>query len=114
MTMLARNWRTVAVAALAFGVGVLVAGGGLLRRAEAQSEGQTSGVICVVGAPSAQIAPIVLVDVPDQTMVVYRFDYRSDQIELSSARSYRFDKLLQDFNTKGATVEDVRRAVTGQ
>ena len=111
--MLARNWRTLAVAAMAFAVGVALTGGGLLRRAEAQSEGQTTGVICVVGAPSAQIAPIVIVDVPDQTMVVYKFDYRSNQVELSSARTYRFDKLLQDYNTRGASVEEVRRAVTG-
>jgi hypothetical protein len=111
--MLARNWRTLAVAAVAFAVGVGIAGGGLLRRAEAQSEGQTTGVICVVGSPSAQIAPIVIVDVPDQTMVVYKFDYRSNQVELSSARTYRFDKLLQDYNTRGVSVEEVRRAVTG-
>jgi hypothetical protein len=109
--MLSRNWRTLAVAALAFAVGLLIAGGGLLRSAQAQSEGRTTGVICVVGAPSAQVAPLVIVDVPDETIIVYSYDYRSNRIELSGARTYRFDKLLQDFNTKGPTVEEVRRAV---
>lgn len=112
--MLARNWRTLAVAAVAFAVGLLVAGGGLLSRAEAQSEGRTTGVIGLVGSPSAQIAPIVLIDVPDETIIVYSYDYRSNRIELTGARTYRFDKLLQDFNIRGVTVEEVRRAVSQQ
>jgi hypothetical protein len=110
--MLARNWRTLAVAAMAFAVGLLVAGGGVLPRAEAQGEGRTTGVICVIGTDYGAIAPVVIVDVPDETVIAYKFDYRSNQLELTSARTYRFDKLLQDFGTRGVTVEEVRRAVS--
>jgi hypothetical protein len=92
--------------------GFLLAGGVLAPRARGQSEGLTQGVICVVGAESNERAPIVLVDVPDQTMVVYEYNYQSSDIELVAARTFRFDKLLEEYRNDGVTVEEVRQEVT--
>jgi hypothetical protein len=46
--------------------------------------------------------------VPDQSVVIYEYDYRNNTIELTGVRSYQFDKLLSDWNTKGPTFDEVR------
>jgi len=88
--------------------------GGLLPRAYGASEGMTSGVICVVGDERNGYAPVVVLDVSEQTIVIYEYSYLARHIRLSSARTYRFDKQLPDYETDGVSVEEVRRAVTGQ
>ena len=106
------NWKTALIVLMAVMLGCLLAEGGFLSGAHAQSEGRTAGVICVVGGAFSAQAPIVIVDVPDETILVYEYSYQSDDIELTAARTYRFDKLLTDFNSKGPSVEEVRRQVT--
>jgi len=100
------------VALVAVAAGFVLAGSGVLRSAQAQSEGRTSGVICVVGQEVNGYAPIVLVDVPDQSIMVYEYSYGNDRIELTAARTYRFDKQMADWQTEGPTVETVRQWVT--
>ncbi|MHC4479457.1 MAG: hypothetical protein ACYS8K_01305 [Planctomycetota bacterium] len=112
--MEARDWKTILIVLLVVAVGVLLAGGGFRSRAYGQSEGRTSGVICVVGQAVNQFAPIVLVDVPDQTIMVYEYSYQNDDIELTAVRTYRYDKLLKEFHPEGASVEEVRRHVMQQ
>ena len=46
--------------------------------------------------------------VPDETIMVYDYSYLDQVLRLSSARTYKFDKLLTDWKTKGPSVEDVR------
>jgi len=105
------TWKTALVAVVALAAGVVLAGSGLLDSAQAQSEGRTSGVICVVGEQRNGYAPIVLIDVPDQSIMVYEYSYSDDRIELTAARTYRFDKQLADFQTEGPTVDTVRQWV---
>jgi len=93
-------------------VGFLLAGGTLAPKAHGQSEGLTRGIICVMGQAVNQYAPIVLVDVPDQTVLVYEYSYQNDDIELTAARTFRWDKLLTELNNTGVKVEEVMRAVS--
>ncbi len=95
--------------------GAYLAGGlGSSNRAYAQGEGQASGVICVVGQGYSGYAPIVLVDVPDQTLLVYEYSYGNNRIELTAARTFRYDRRLNEFGVNGPTVEEVRQAVLQQ
>ncbi|MHC4591385.1 MAG: hypothetical protein ACYS8L_01675 [Planctomycetota bacterium] len=110
--MAMKDWKTGVIVLVSVAAGFLLAGGRALSKAHGQSEGRTTGVICVVGEEQDQFAPIVLVDVPDQTVMVYEYSYRSDEIELTAVRTYRYDKLLEEFHPRGVTVAEVRRAVT--
>jgi len=101
------------LAVLCVAAGFLLAGG-VLPRAYGASEGMTSGLICVVGSERNLNAPIVIVDVSEQTMVVYDYSYSARRVQLASVRTYRFDRQLVDYQTEGVSVEEVRRAVTGQ
>ncbi len=101
------DWKIALVVLAAVLAGGLLAGGGWQQGARAQSEGAAGGVICVMGQQRTGDAPIVLVDVPDQTLVVYEYSYSSDRIELTSVRSFRYDKRLRDWQTQGPSVEEV-------
>jgi len=107
-------WKTAFVAVACLAVGLALGGNGLLTRAEAQSGGGASGTICVVGQERNGSAPIVLVDVGDQSLVVYEYSYGNNRIELTAARTYRFDKQLADWQTEGPNVDLVRQWVTAR
>ena len=107
-----KGWKLALVVLACLAVGYMLAGGGVLQRVHGASEGRTTGVICVVGDAVNQRAPIVLVDIPNETIIVYEYSYQNDEIELTSARTYRFDKLLKEYQIKGESVEAVRRFVT--
>ncbi len=107
-----KGWKVALIVLASLAVGYMLAGGGILQRVHGASEGRTSGVICVIGTAVNQDAPIVLVDVPNETILIYEYSYRNNEIELTSARTYRFDKLLKEYQIKGESVEAVRQFVT--
>ena len=107
-----KGWKIALIVLASLAVGYLLAGGGILQRVHGASEGRTTGVICVIGSPVNQYAPIVLVDIPNETLLVYEYSYQNDEIELTSARTYRFDKLLREYQIEGETVDAVMRWVT--
>ncbi|MGD2174201.1 MAG: hypothetical protein PVJ27_02270 [Candidatus Brocadiaceae bacterium] len=109
--MMQHDWKTALIVLVAVVAGSLLAGAGFSRGAGAQSEGSAGGVICVVGQERSGYAPIVLVDVPDQTLVVYEYSYANDRIELTSVRSFSFDKRLVDWQTEPPTLDEVRNFV---
>ncbi len=102
--------KVAGIVLVSLAVGFVLAGG--TEHAQGQSEGRTSGVICVVGVERNHVAPIVVLDVPEQTFMVYQYTYIGKSIELVGARTYRYDRLLQDFGVKGVTVEEVRQEVS--
>ncbi len=110
--MAAKELKVAAVILVSLVVGFLLAGGSVLPKASGQGEGMTQGVMVVVGDAYAGYAPIVLMDIPDQSILVYEYSYSARQIKLTSARTYRFDKLLTDFQTGPPTVDQVRGFVT--
>ena len=110
--MAAREFKIAVVVLLSMVAGFLLAGGSIFARASGQGEGTTQGVLCVIGDAYAGYAPIVVMDIPDQSILLYEYSYSARQIRLTSARTYKFDKLLTDWQTAAPTVEEVRRAVT--
>jgi len=112
--MTGQAWKTALVVLVAVATGVLIGGSRLLPGAYGVAEGQSGGVIALVGDEINQTAPIVLVDVPDQTVLIYEYNYQSDEIELTSARTFRYDKRLAEFQTRGVSVQEVRDYVSQQ
>jgi len=107
-----QEFKTALIVLVSVLAGAYLAGGlGLSNRAYGQSEGQTAGVICVVGGQLSGYAPIFVIDVPDQTLLVYEYSYGDNNIELTAARTFRYDKKLPEFGNEGPTVEEVRQAV---
>jgi hypothetical protein len=107
-----RGWRLAAIVLACVLAGVLLAGSGLLPAAQAQSEGRAGQVVVVLGQVwSNGYAPIVLLDSQDETLLVYEYSYQDERVKFSCARSYRFDKLVTEFNNSGPTVEQVRSQV---
>jgi hypothetical protein len=80
-----------------------------LPRAQAQGDGRAGNVVVVVGQESASDLPIILMDASEQTLLIYIYDIGSEDLELMAARTFRFDRLLTQFNNDGVTVDDVRR-----
>ncbi|NLW49450.1 MAG: hypothetical protein GXY85_01220 [Candidatus Brocadiaceae bacterium] len=107
------SWKTAVVAVVGVAAGLALAGSGLMGSAQAQSEGAAGGMICVVGQELQGTAPIVLVDVRDQSLLVYEYSYYNDRISLTSARTFRFDKQLTEYQTSGPNVDLVRQWATG-
>ncbi len=101
------EWKVALIVLAALLVGAVLAGGGRAGGALAQSEGSAGNLICVMGSPFSNEAPIVLVDVLEQTLLVYRYRYSNSKIELRSVRSFRHDRGLRDWNTDGVTVNEV-------
>jgi hypothetical protein len=107
------KWRIAALLLLALIVGYVLGNSSIFPRAYAQSEGATGRVILAVGSPVNTLAPVVLVDTVEQTLMVYEYDYRARTLWLKTARTYRFDKQLAEFAGVGPTVEQVRVLVGG-
>ncbi len=105
------DWKMAVVILVALAAGVLLAGGRLLPGTYAQGQMGAGGVVCVVGEAVSGDVPVFLVDAADQALVVYEYDISSDELELTSVRSYRYDKRLTDFHTKDPTVESVRNEI---
>ena len=109
--MAKQDWKMAFIVLVCVMAGFFLAGSGILSSAHGQSEGQAGGVICVVGEERNGFAPIVLVDVPDQTVLVYEYSYANDRIELTSARTFKWDRRLMEYNTRGPTFDEVRLEV---
>ncbi len=109
-----RSWKVALVVLAAVATGVLIGGRGL-PRAQGITEGQSGGVIALIGDMSPNYeAPVVVISVPDQTVLTYLYSYNNRTIRLTSARTYAFDKRLTDWKTEGPTVQDVRNFVAQQ
>jgi hypothetical protein len=106
------NLKTATIVLLAVALGSLLTSRGVLAPARAQVVDRTGGVILVVGEQYSADAPVVILDVPNQTVMVYEYSYQNNRIEFTAARTYKYDRLLTDWNTRGPTVEEVRQQVT--
>ena len=103
------------VVLLAVALGFVLAGGGVLKMAQAQGEMQTGRIAVVAGPIRTVDLPIILVDSREETMMVYEYDMAQKELNLIAARTFRFDKLLAQFEVKGRngpSVDEVKRAVT--
>jgi hypothetical protein len=109
--MNAHRWKVSCLIIAGIALGALLSGRGGLPRVQAQGDGAAGNVVVVVGNEVSREMPIFLVDTAEQTLLVYQWDYSGEDIELMAARTYRFDRLLTEFNVDGVSVEDVRREI---
>jgi hypothetical protein len=112
--MKSNNWKTALVILAALVSGAILARGGVLPGVQAQMGGRTSDVICVVAPLGIQDTPVILVDTREQTILCYEYDVGSDDLEFNAARTYRFDKMLRDYQTQGPSVDSVEDYVKGE
>jgi hypothetical protein len=103
---------------LLIGLGVVVAVvlsvAMLTGTAQAQGDGQAASIVCVVAAPRGNETPIILVDAAEQTIMIYKYTSSGEDLELVTARSYRFDRLIKEYNIDGMTVDDVKKLIKKQ
>jgi len=82
-----------------------------------QASGQLVGARGLFMAP-AQIGPrefgCYLMDVDAGTISVYKVDASSNRMRLMAARSFRNDRLLEDFNNDAPTPREVQKLIQQQ
>ncbi len=109
-----RSWKVALVVLAALATGALIGGRGL-PLAQGIGEGQSGGVIALIGDMSPNYeTPVVVISVPDQTVLAYLYSYNNRTIRLTSARTYAYDKRLTDWKTEGPTVQEVRNYISQQ
>ena len=109
-----RRWTTIGLVIVgSLLLGFLLTQRGVLRPAEAQSEGVVGRVIVAMGTPRDRFVPIVVVDTVEQSLVVYQYRYLARTLQLASVRTYRYDKQLPEYNNdrEGVSVNAVRARV---
>ncbi len=113
------SWMQLAVVAvlagLAGGVLVLWAQSGPAEAMAQPTLPMTSsaGVVAVPAQLSREGFGLYLVDTAQGTVMVYAYDASRRQLGLQAARTFRFDRLLEAYNTEpspGAIAEMVRQA----
>lgn len=72
------------------------------------------GVYIVAGQISSSTYGLYLVDYENQTICVYQYSPGDRKLRLMSARTYRFDVKLDEFNTSDPTPREVRDLVGKQ
>ncbi len=88
-------------------VGVLVAcslvvgaviGAATVGDAMAGSEGTARHVVALAGEKNGTDQALYIVDTLEQTVVVYEYSLGRGGLHLSAARSFKYDKKLEDFD----------------
>ncbi len=80
--------------------------------AHAQAHGTSAGSATVVlGEAVRGVFPLILVDTDDDSLMIYELDASRTRwrLTLQSARTYRYDKQLREYNIEDPSVRDVRR-----
>lgn len=110
-------WLMMLVAAL---LGVLI---GMVmngREVVAQGDGSAAHVVALAGGlkPNSSIQTIYIVDTREQTLLVYEYTIGRGSLDLVGARTFEYDKMLQEFDLrKGGQppkVEEVRKEAKGK
>ena len=70
------------------------------------------GVFAIQARLSADAYGLYLIDTRNQTILLYRYGgYRSGGLSLLSARSFRYDRQLLDFNSGKPSPQEVRNLI---
>jgi len=70
-------------------------------------------VFAVVGNRANNREPFYLVDTKQEVIMVYEYGVQGDGLGLVSARSYKYDKLLEQYGTSnfGPRVDNIKREI---
>jgi len=106
------KWLAAVLLGLAALFGYILAESDFFSKAQAQaSEGQSAGVICVMGQELRGYVPIVLIDTREQRLLVYEYYMPGHSIELEAVRPYMYDRMAPPLRNKGISVEEVRGTI---
>ena len=112
---MSKNWQSSAILVLvALGVGYMLGRGAMMPGAHAQGESRAGNVALVIGPERNGEAPIVLVDALESSLMVYEYDYRDRGLTFRSARTFRYDRQLIEFNNDDPSVQTVRTQIQKQ
>jgi hypothetical protein len=73
----------------------------------------TRHVFAVVGSQQNNREPFYLVDTKQEVIMVYEYGVEGDGLGLTSARSYKYDKLLKQYGRSnfGPKVEKIKKEI---
>lgn len=82
----------------------------------AQQSAAVGYVIGLTGAEKSGRLPVILIDTKEQAIIAYEYNYSRHRLILVTARSYRYDRQLQDYSlgtgsSNGLDVDDVRKRI---
>ena len=110
-----RNWQNGAILVLvALGVGYMLGRGVMMPGAHAQGESRAGNVALVMGPERNGEAPVIVVDALESSLLIYEYDYRDGALNLQSARTFRYDRQLIEFNNDDPSVQAVRTQIQKQ
>lgn len=101
----------VSLAVIAAMVGYFLGRGGLSPASAQGMVSEQGNTIVVVGPEKNSRLPIIVVDTREQTMCLYRYDYNGNNLELAIARSYQWDKKLEQLGRQSPDISSVRKEI---
>ena len=73
-----------------------------------------AGVFVMPGQTASNVWGAYLLDVDAQTLCVYQYFPGDKSLKLSAARSYKYDRKLENFNTSNPTPREVKALLDKQ
>ncbi len=104
---------------LGLAIGLLCAGregGGLTVSARAQTMRPTTagGIMAFTGQIDKDMYGIMMVDVDAGTLWVYQYRKMGNQLKLLAARSWLYDRYLEEYNCSQPTPSEVAQLIASQ
>ncbi len=82
---------------------------GSTQYVSAQADGDARHVFGLIGQRQGNREPLYLIDTREQAIMVYEYSVQGEGLGLVTARSYKYDKELEDFGRSfGYDIEKVR------
>lgn len=83
-------------------------------RAQVAGTGGAPQAFAVAGKVTPETYGLYLIDLKQSTICVYQYLPASRKLRLMAARSFAFDRLLEDFNNEKPTPREVKKLVEQQ
>ncbi len=112
-----RKWLAVGLLALAAAcllVGIGMQGAAADEPPGAVGEGAAGSIVVVAGQITKDTYGLYLVDREHGTICMYEWLPRTRKLRLAAARTYLFDRLLEDYNSDEPSPRDVKKLVAQQ
>lgn len=79
----------------------------------AQGDGSARHVFAVVGEKEGNREPFYLVDTRQEVIMVYEYGVQGDGLGLAATRSYKYDKLLEEYGISrfGPNIDKVKKEI---
>ena len=113
-------WLALTVAALLGVIVGMVIGAGDVTAASSSSSPATTGhLTALAGHVDAAEQPIYLIDSREQVLLVYEYGLGQNGLKFVAARTFQYDKLVDDFNIQdnngeNPTPDQVKKSTKGR